>query len=80
MLWSQFSAIFANIRRFSQKPMLWLKVCLIQLCFEQKCQFFDKKIVRKYLKNHNIGPSSLDENVQIRDFKLNVVIIENGNY
>jgi hypothetical protein len=33
MLWSQFSAIFANFRRkhgrFSQKPMLWSNVCII---------------------------------------------------
>jgi hypothetical protein len=33
MLWSQFSAIFANFRRekwrFSQKPMLWSKFCKI---------------------------------------------------
>jgi hypothetical protein len=32
MLWSQFSAIFDNFRRkncrFSQKPMLWSKVCI----------------------------------------------------
>jgi hypothetical protein len=33
MLWSQFSAIFVNFRRknwrFSQKPMLWSKFCII---------------------------------------------------
>jgi hypothetical protein len=33
MLWSQFSAIFDNFQqknwRFSQKPMLWTKFCII---------------------------------------------------
>jgi hypothetical protein len=44
MLRSQFSAIFAYIRRknwrFSQKPMLWSIFFKIWLCFESKTPFF----------------------------------------
>jgi hypothetical protein len=43
MLWSQFSAIFANFRRknwrFSQKPMLWSKFCII-LIWVKNANFF----------------------------------------
>jgi hypothetical protein len=60
ILWSQFSAIFDNFRRknwrFSQKPMLWSKFCIIYLCFESKRPIFCRKFRRKYFKNHNIGP------------------------
>jgi hypothetical protein len=56
MLWSQFSAIFDNFRRknwrFSLKPMLWSKFCIIYLCF-----------VSKMPKNHNIGPWSPDGDI-----------------
>jgi hypothetical protein len=60
MLWSQFSAIFDDFRwknwRFSQKPMLWLKLCIIWLYFESKTPISCRIFWRKYFKNHNIGP------------------------
>jgi hypothetical protein len=60
MLWSQFSAIFDNFRRknwrFSQKPLLWSKFCIINFVSSQKRQFFCWNFRRKYFKNHNIGP------------------------
>jgi hypothetical protein len=57
MLWSQFSAIFANFRRknwrFSQKNIVMNK-------FLQKVAAVSAKnrqiFRRKYFKNHNIGP------------------------
>jgi hypothetical protein len=55
MLWSLFSAIFANFLRkklcFSQKPMLWSNAYILKLCFESKMpiisQTFSAKIYKK---------------------------------
>jgi hypothetical protein len=44
--------------RFSQKSMLWSKFCIIWLCFESKTPIFSQTFLRKYFKNHNIGPMS----------------------
>jgi hypothetical protein len=66
MLWSQFSAIFANCLRkngvFLKKQWyeeIFSNVCSV-LC--KKCQFFRRIIRRKYFKNHNIGPRWVCEN------------------
>jgi hypothetical protein len=62
MLWSQFSAIFANFRRknwrFSQKAMLWSIFSKFSFVLSQKRQYFRRFFWRKYFKNHNIGPRS----------------------
>jgi hypothetical protein len=36
----RFSTIFCKNWRFSQKPMLWSKFCIIYHCFESKTKFF----------------------------------------
>jgi hypothetical protein len=63
MLWSQFSAIFANFRRknwrFSQKPMLWSNFLHNLALFWVKNAIFCWIFQRKYFKNHNIGPWSV---------------------
>jgi hypothetical protein len=55
MLWSQFSVIFANLRRkkcFFSKPLSWLIIWINYICIS----ILSKKRRRKYFKNHNIGP------------------------
>jgi hypothetical protein len=66
MLWSQFSAIFDNFRRkkwrFSRKPMLWSKFCIIYIALfcVKKANFFAEFFGENIFKNHNIGPRSRD--------------------
>jgi hypothetical protein len=62
--------IFCDFRRknwrFSQKSMVWSKVCIIQLCSESKCHFFAEFFAENILKiitsvpgrHRCVGPSS----------------------
>jgi hypothetical protein len=61
MLWSQFSAIFANFRRinwrFSQKPILWSQFLQkLAVVWAKNANIFAKFFVENILKNHNIVP------------------------
>jgi hypothetical protein len=61
MLWSQFSAIFANFQRknwrFSQKTNVMIKFLQkSSWSLSKKRQYFRYIFRRKYLKNRNIGP------------------------
>jgi hypothetical protein len=56
--------IFCDFRQFSakkwsfsQKPLLWSKFCIIQLCFESQTLIF-AKFLAKIFKNPNIGTRS----------------------
>jgi hypothetical protein len=55
-MFCDFRQFSAKNWRFSKKPMLWSKFCIIYLCFESKRQFFRWIFRRKYFLNHNIGP------------------------
>jgi hypothetical protein len=54
----RFSTMSCKNWRFSQKPMLGSKFCIIKLCFEWKTPIIRRFFWRKHFKNHNIGPSS----------------------
>jgi hypothetical protein len=65
MLWSQFSAIFANFRRknwrFSQKPMLWSQFLQkLAVVWAKNANIFANFFVKNIFKNHNIGPRTDD--------------------
>jgi hypothetical protein len=70
MLWSQFSAIFANFRRkncrFSQKPMLWSKFCIIYLAlfWVKNAIFFAEFFGENILKIITLVPGHPDSNLQ----------------
>jgi hypothetical protein len=62
MLWSQFFAIFDNFRRknwrfFSKTNVMIQFLHNLALFWVKNDNFFAKFFRRKYLKNHNIGPS-----------------------
>jgi hypothetical protein len=57
-IFGDFSQFSAKKWRFFQKPMLWLKFCiLLSLFWVKNANFFRNFFPRKYFKNHNIGPS-----------------------
>jgi hypothetical protein len=49
-IFCDFRQFLAKNWRFSQKPILWSKFCIIWLCFESKRQFFLWIFRRKYFK------------------------------
>jgi hypothetical protein len=63
MLWSQFSAIFANFRRknwrFLKNQCYDQNFAKFSFILSQKRLFFRWIFRRKYFKNHNIGPRYL---------------------
>jgi hypothetical protein len=62
MLWSQYSAIFANFRRknwlafFSKTNVMIQFLHNLALFWAKNAYFFAKFFGKKYFKNHNIGP------------------------
>jgi hypothetical protein len=60
MLWSQFPAIFYNFGRkigiFIKNNVMIIFLQKIAVVWAKKLQCFGQTFLRKYFKNHNIGP------------------------
>jgi hypothetical protein len=55
-IFCDFPQFSAKKLAFFQKPTLWSIFFKIWLCLESKTPIFRKIFLRKYFKNHNIGP------------------------